>query len=199
MTKQNFHFRWVKVKRLVEEETSLLLPPPGSSILVQTTLCHPAACKTIWRTSHCIGLDLSRAVGRLVMLEWDQRFLRLARDNQLNIFMYKRYVDDSAEGMEALKPGVRWSEEEKRMILHPHLVEEDLLLEPDLRSMREVVKMGNSIYDMVQLTGDCPSENSNGKMPLLDTEVWVEGNVVQYNVGRRATDDTSTHALPRGS
>ena len=38
---------------------------------------------------------------------WDQRFLRLARDNQLNIFMYKRYVDDSAEGMEALKPGVR--------------------------------------------------------------------------------------------
>ena len=61
------------------------------------------------------------------------------------------------------------------MILHPHLVEEDLLLEPDLRSMREVVKMGNSIYDMVQLTGDCPSENPNRKMPLLDTEVWADG------------------------
>ena len=50
-----------------------------------------------------IGLDLSRAVGRLVMLEWDQKFLKLARDNQINIYMYKRYVDDSAEGMEALK------------------------------------------------------------------------------------------------
>ena len=36
-----------------------------------------------------IGLDLSRAVGRLVMLEWDQKFLKLARDNQLNIYMYK--------------------------------------------------------------------------------------------------------------
>ena len=34
---------------------------------------------------------------------------------------------------------------------------------------------------MVQLTGDCPTENPNGKMPLLDTEVWLEGNVVQYN------------------
>ena len=99
--------------------------------------------------------------------------------------MYKRYVDDSAEGMEALKPGVRLSEEEQRKILHPGLVEEDLQLEPDLRSMREVVKMGNSIYDMVQLTGDCPSENPNGKMPLLDTEVWVEGNVVQYNDYRK--------------
>ena len=45
--------------------------------------------------------------------------------------------------------------------------------------------MGNSIYDMVQLTGDCPTENPNGKMPLLDTEVWVEGNVVQYNDYRK--------------
>ena len=31
--------------------------------------------------------------------------------------MYKRYVDGSAEGMEALKPGLRWSEEEGRMII----------------------------------------------------------------------------------
>ena len=132
-----------------------------------------------------IGLDLSRAVGRLVMLEWDQKFLKLARDNQLNIYMYKRYVDGSAEGMEALKPGLRSSEEEGRMILHPHLIEEDLELEPDLRSMREVVNMGNSIYNMVQLTGDCPSENLNLKMPLLNTEVWVENNVVQYNDFRK--------------
>ena len=132
-----------------------------------------------------IGLDLSRAVGRLVMLEWDQKFLKLARDNQLNIYMYKRYVDGSAEGMEALKPGLRWSEEERRIILHPHLIEEDLELEPDSRSMREMVKMGNSIYNMVQLTGDCPSENLNLKMPLLNTEVWVENNVVQYNDFRK--------------
>ena len=132
-----------------------------------------------------IGLDLSRAVGRLVMLEWDRRFLELARDNQLTTYMYKRYVDDSAEGMEALKPGLRWSEEEGRMLLHPHLIEEDLAMEPDSRSMKEVVKMGNSIFAMVQLTGDCPSENPNGKMPLLNTEVWVEGNVVQYQDFRK--------------
>ena len=69
------------------------------------------------------------------------------------------------------------------MILH--LVEEDLELEPDLRSMREVVKMGNSIYNMVQLTGDCPSGNQNGKMPLLNTEVWVEGEIVQYKDYRK--------------
>ena len=41
----------------------------------------------------------------------------LVRENQLNIYMYKRYVDDSAEGMEALKPVLRWNEEEGRMII----------------------------------------------------------------------------------
>ena len=132
-----------------------------------------------------IGLDLSRAIGRLVMLEWDKRFLDLARNNQLTIYMYKRYVDDSAEGMEALKPGLRWNEEEGRMMMHPHLVEEDQAQEQDSRSMKEVVKMGNSIFDMVQLTGDCPSDNLNGKMPLLNTEVWVEGNIVQYKDFRK--------------
>ena len=38
---------------------------------------------------------------------------------------YKRYVDDTANGTEVLRCGTRWSEEEQRMILHPHLVEED--------------------------------------------------------------------------
>ena len=41
-----------------------------------------------------IGLDLSRAAGRLVMLDWDLELLQLARDNQLKVLMYKRYVDD---------------------------------------------------------------------------------------------------------
>ena len=62
MTKQNFHFRCVKVKRLVEE-TSLLLPPPGSSILVQTTLCHPAACKTILGRGDLLFLLVVEDVG----------------------------------------------------------------------------------------------------------------------------------------
>ena len=33
--------------------------------------------------------------------------------------------------------------------------------------------MGNSLSDMIQLTGDCPSENESGKMPLLNTQEVV--------------------------
>ena len=39
---------------------------------------------------------------------------------------------------------------------------------------------------MIQLTWDCPSNNNNGKMSMLNTEVWVENNVVWYEHFRKA-------------
>ena len=45
--------------------------------------------------------------------------------------------------------------------------------------------MGNSLSPMIQLTGDCPSANPNGKMPLLDTQVWVEGNKLMHENYRK--------------
>ena len=66
------------------------------------------------------------------------------------------------------------------MILHPHLMEEDRDIPSDQRTMREVVKMANSITNIVQFTGDCPSLNLSGKMPLLDLQVWVDKNKLWY-------------------
>ena len=117
-----------------------------------------------------IGLDLTRAVARLVMLDWDQQFLQLVRLNNITFHMYSRYIDDTANGAEALMPGTRWSEEERRMIVHPHLIEEDLAVPSDTRTAREIAKMGSSISQMISLTWDCPSNNENKKMALLDTE-----------------------------
>ena len=71
------------------------------------------------------------------------------------------------------------------MVMLPHLVEEDKMVEPDLRTMREVVRMASSIHPMIQLTGDCPSKNNDGKMPLLNTKVWVEEGVLLYENYRK--------------
>ena len=54
----------------------------------------------------------------------------------------------------------------------PHLADKD---EPDLRTMREVVKMTSSIHPMIQLTGDCPSLNNDKRMPLLNTKIQKLG------------------------
>ena len=80
----------------------------------------------------------------------------------------------------------RWSDEKEGLTIHPHLVEEDKRTPPDQRTMLEVgVKMGNSLSNMIQLTGDWPSEQQSGRMPLLNTRVWVEGKVVQYEHYRK--------------
>merc|ERR550517_1572761 len=71
------------------------------------------------------------------------------------------------------------------MIRHPHLVEEDMEVPTDMRTTREIAKMGSSISNMIQLTWDCPSNNDNRKMSLLNTEVWVEGNKVWYEHYRK--------------
>ena len=128
---------------------------------------------------------MTRAVARLVMLDWDQRFLNLAADNKITLHMYNRYVDDTANGAEALAPGMRWGENEGSMVFLPHLVEEDREVEADFRTMREVVKMGSSLDSSIQLTGDCPSANENGKMPLLNLHVWVENNKMLYENYRK--------------
>ena len=127
-----------------------------------------------------IGLDLTRAVARLIMMDWDQQFLRLASANNITYYLYSRFMDDTANVTEALQPGTRWSALEK-MIVHPHLVDEDKEVPDDIRTAREVARMGSSISNMIQLTWDCASNNANDKMALLNTEVWVENNTL-HNV-----------------
>ena len=79
------------------------------------------------------------------MLDWDNKFINLVKENKLTLYSYTRYVDDTANGMAALPPGTRWGEEEGYMVFLPHLVEEDEEVQADMRTMREVVRMGNSL------------------------------------------------------
>ena len=51
--------------------------------------------------------------------------------------------------------------------------------------MREVVKMASCINEMIQMTGDCPSLKNDGRMPLLNTKVWVEGELLLYENYRK--------------
>ena len=51
--------------------------------------------------------------------------------------------------------------------------------------MREAVKMASCINEMIQMTGDCPSLNNDGRMPLLNTKVWVEEGLLLYENYRK--------------
>ena len=53
------------------------------------------------------GEDASRALARVVMLDWEMEVTKLAEDNQLEMFLHSRYVDDTADSGMALAPGLR--------------------------------------------------------------------------------------------
>ena len=62
---------------------------------------------------------------------------------------------------------------DNKMIVKQDLIESDANLPADSRSLQEILKMGNSINPMIQLTGDCHSNNQNIKMPVLDLQCWI--------------------------
>ena len=132
-----------------------------------------------------IGLELAGALARVVMLWWDRRFLSLASANSVVIYLYSRYIDDENMAGRPLAPGTRWEVGPwstgmgGKMVVREDLVEGDLLLPADMRSMEEVRKMGNSILEMIQLEEDYPSKNGDNKLPILDLKVWVRQEEVE--------------------
>ena len=46
--------------------------------------------------------------------------------------------------------------------------------EADKRTMKRLQEIGNSIHSSIQLTIEFPSNNKNGRVPILDTEQWIE-------------------------
>ena len=60
------------------------------------------------------------------------------------------------------------------MEVNPELVERDLREKEDVRVMREISKMADSICPVLKTTFDCPGLQESGKMPLLNLQVWVE-------------------------
>lgn len=73
--------------------------------------------------------------------------------------------------------GTRWDEEEKRMKALRHLKKEDKKRgeRKDVRTIKEIVKMEKSSYllNRPEFLGDCPGNNADSKLPILDLKYWV--------------------------
>ena len=85
---------------------------------------------------------------------------------------FTRYVDDETELMASVDPGVRFDGE--RLVKIDELVEEDKRMEDDQRTMNLLKSISNTITDCVQYTVDCPSLNTDGRVPILALGVSVE-------------------------
>jgi hypothetical protein len=55
-----------------------------------------------------IGLRSTCAVARVVMNEWDARWLAMCKENNIKLYKNNRYMDDIRAFLKALKLGWRW-------------------------------------------------------------------------------------------
>jgi hypothetical protein len=89
----------------------------------------------------------------------------------VNALLYKRYIDDQNVVIEALKTGQKYDPELGEIVQDPAAEEDNRSSEE--RTFEAVRLIGDSVNHMIQLTVDHPEKNENGRVPILDLEVWM--------------------------
>ena len=102
------------------------------------------------------------------MIWWDSQFLLVLKGGDLNLTLYKRYVDDGNCKIVAIPPGSCWDEASKT-IVQGRPPENDVRL-PDMRTAEVIRDIANSITPMLSWTSDYPSAHDSLKLPVLDVQ-----------------------------
>ena len=114
-----------------------------------------------------IGVKAAGDIAGLFMIWWDRKFKEKVREEGLQMKMYTRYVDDETIVCKAFEETSENREEE-----------------PDKRTMKKMQEIANSIHPSIQMTTDYPSKNENGRLPILNTEQWIEDIEIDGQVKR---------------
>ena len=135
-----------------------------------------------------IGLELSGALARVVMLLWDRelmrKLLKAANNTPWDLYMYMRYIDDGNYVAEEAPMGMRYVR--GKFIIKPELVEEDREIPGDQRTAELVAKVANSIYTFVKVEPDFPSKHPDNLMPILDLKVGIEDGKLTWRYYRKS-------------
>ena len=125
-----------------------------------------------------IGNKLTEKLGRLLMKRHDKKYKQLLTKLDIQEEIFGRYVDDETEGLAALEPGVKF--DGRKLVFDKDKVEEDSTKEDDLRTFEVLREIGNSIFDCIQFTIDVPSQNENGRLPVLDLNLRVVNDQFEH-------------------
>ena len=110
------------------------------------------------------------------MIRWMKLFNNMLVENRIRTYLNSIYVDDQSWAGRALRAGVRWDNNTREMRWRVEWEGEDKERgeKSDIRTFRELRRMGNSIDDDIVMIEDVPSANEDDKLPVLDTKMWVE-------------------------
>ena len=120
-----------------------------------------------------IGLGLTGEVAECYMLNWDKKFLKKVKDIGIILHVYSRFKDDIFISANSLEKGTKLVE--GKLIVDMEKKAEDVGKCDEALTMDIVRQVADEIDPMLKFTIDVPSYHAEGKMPVLDLKVNVNG------------------------
>ena len=95
-------------------------------------------------------------VANVFMIWWDKEMKKSLNIHKITLKLYSRYVDNG----NIVVKSISTSESENK----------------EKETMNKIKEIGNTIHPTIQIKVDYPSNNENNRLPVLDTEQWIETN-----------------------
>ena len=137
-----------------------------------------------------MGLDTSVEGSDIYMLAWERALISKLYKLGWSLEIYKRYVDDIFTLLFNLNKGWHYNVQKDKMEYisdHPNAEQPD-----DLRTLTELLKIGNTLDSNIQLELDVPSLQG-GKLPLLDLKVWIQNNKIRHEFYKKKHGKQTPH------
>ena len=128
----------------------------------------------IQRRGGAIGGELTQVVARVVMDKWMEMFKEKMAQNNCQMFLCKKYVDDVNLVLETLKAGTKWNGDSLEWRKEWEKADLEDGEDDDTRTMREIRKLSNSLLPFIKFKEDVPANHESKKIPVLDFQVWAE-------------------------
>ena len=116
-------------------------------------------------------MELTGVVAQIFMVWWDRQLTERLRRIDCLMELHKRYVDDSNVAMMETEVGARYDGE--RLFITEDSIREDEGVPADKRTMQLLQRIASHIHPSIRSTIDYPSNNADGKVPMLDVKMWI--------------------------
>ena len=122
----------------------------------------------------CIGSNQKGEMSSVYMLDWDELFMKKCKTAGIDLDLYSQYKDDQTIVSREVNRGWRFNSKKGVMEFCWARWRTDKEEDGEARTTATLAEIANSIHPSIQVTTDYPGKNSNGKMAVLDLEIWVE-------------------------
>ena len=118
-----------------------------------------------------IGMEITGVVAQIFMLWWDRQFTNKLEQINIRPRLHERYTDDTNMATKRTEIGARY--DGVNMVITEESRNQDEGMPDDERTMKFLQSVANSIHPSIRMTIDYPSNNADGKVPMLNVKMWI--------------------------